>query len=120
VRYATHRVRRGESLSVIARRYRSSVSAIMRLNGIRSAHRIWPGQRLRIPVKGSLPVRLAAGDGPARAGRRGARRVYRVASGDTLGGIAEAHGVSLSAVLRVNGLSPRSTIYPGQSLAIPD
>ncbi|HSB60577.1 MAG TPA: LysM peptidoglycan-binding domain-containing protein [Vicinamibacteria bacterium] len=118
VRYATHRVRRGESLSVIARRYRSSVSAIMRLNGIRSAHRIWPGQRLRIPVKGSLPVRRAAGDGPDRA--PGARRVHRVASGETLGRIAEAHGVSLSALLRANGLSPRSTIYPGQSLAIPD
>ncbi len=50
--YVIHRVRSGETLSTIAERYRSSVSAIMRSNNIRSAHRIWPGQRLRIPVKG--------------------------------------------------------------------
>jgi membrane-bound lytic murein transglycosylase D len=48
-RYVIHRVRRGQTLSQIARRYRTSVSAIMRLNRIRNRNRIWPGQRLRIP-----------------------------------------------------------------------
>jgi membrane-bound lytic murein transglycosylase D len=51
VQYVTHHVRRGETLSVIARRYSTSVSAIMQANSLRSAHRIWPGQRLRIPVR---------------------------------------------------------------------
>ncbi len=46
-----HRVRSGETLSVIARNYRSSITAIMRLNGLRSANRIWPGQRLKIPAR---------------------------------------------------------------------
>ena len=44
-----HYVRRGETLSIIASRYRTSVSAIARLNGLRSLHLIWPGQRLKIP-----------------------------------------------------------------------
>jgi membrane-bound lytic murein transglycosylase D len=50
--FVTHRVRRGETLSVIAQRYGTSVSAIMRANHLRSANRIWPGQRLRIPARG--------------------------------------------------------------------
>jgi membrane-bound lytic murein transglycosylase D len=56
--YTTHRVRSGETLSQIAGRYRTSVSAIMRANSLRSAHRLRVGQRLRIPVRGAS---LAAG-----------------------------------------------------------
>ena len=58
--YATHRVRSGETLSQIAGRYRTSVSAIMRANGLRSANRLRVGQRLRIPVRGAAVA--AAGD----------------------------------------------------------
>ena len=45
-----HRVRRGETLSTIARRYRTRVSAIMNLNNIRNRHRIRAGQTLLIPI----------------------------------------------------------------------
>jgi len=44
----SHRVARGETLWEIARRYRSSTRAIMRVNGLRSS-KILPGQVLRIP-----------------------------------------------------------------------
>lgn len=50
--YFLHYVRPGETLSIIASRYRTSVSAIARLNGLRSVHLIRPGQRLKIPGKG--------------------------------------------------------------------
>jgi membrane-bound lytic murein transglycosylase D len=40
-----HVVRRGESLSVIAKRYRTSVNALMRMNGLRKSM-IFPGQVL--------------------------------------------------------------------------
>ena len=44
-----HRVRPGETLSTIADRYRVSLAALQRANGIRNRHRIRAGQRLRIP-----------------------------------------------------------------------
>ena len=44
-----HRVRRGETLSTIADRYRVSLAALQRANSIRNRHRIRVGQRLRIP-----------------------------------------------------------------------
>jgi membrane-bound lytic murein transglycosylase D len=49
--YEVYRVRPGETLSVIAARYHASVLAIVQLNGLRSSHRIWAGQRLRIPLR---------------------------------------------------------------------
>ncbi|OGQ92221.1 MAG: hypothetical protein A2289_26170 [Deltaproteobacteria bacterium RIFOXYA12_FULL_58_15] len=50
--YVIHRVRPGETLSQIATRYHASLAAIMRVNNIRNPHRVWPGQRLRIPLRG--------------------------------------------------------------------
>ncbi len=44
--------------------------------------------------------------------------VYVIESGDTLGGIAEKFGLSLSTILWANGLSYNSTIQPGDDLKI--
>jgi len=44
-----HKVRRGESLSHIARRYGVSLYELMTANNIRNAHRIYAGQNLQIP-----------------------------------------------------------------------
>jgi membrane-bound lytic murein transglycosylase D len=50
--YTTHRVRSGETLGTIARRYGTTVGAIMRVNGLRRSKRLRIGQRLRIPIRG--------------------------------------------------------------------
>jgi membrane-bound lytic murein transglycosylase D len=49
--YATHYVKRGETLSSIARRYGTSVQMIQRLNNLRGTL-IRPGQALKIPGRG--------------------------------------------------------------------
>jgi LysM repeat protein len=48
-RYRTHRVARGESLTSLARRYGTSISAIQRANGMGRRSSIRIGERLRIP-----------------------------------------------------------------------
>ena len=59
-----HTVKRGETLSGIAKRYKTTTGTIMRLNGLRKSV-IIPGQRL--VVKGSAaPARRAAGRNSAR------------------------------------------------------
>ncbi len=52
VEYSWHYVKAGETLGTIARRYRTSVAAIQRLNGIRNPRSLQIGQRLRIPGRG--------------------------------------------------------------------
>jgi len=44
-----HVVKRGETLSSIARRYGTTVQAIMNNNGLRNANLIYVGQRLTLP-----------------------------------------------------------------------
>ncbi len=49
--YVVHRVRRGETLSLIALRYRTSIQRIMEANRMMRGHYIRAGQRLRIPLR---------------------------------------------------------------------
>ncbi len=44
-------VRRGDTLSVIARRFRTSTASLKNYNDLRSRHRIYSGQKLRIPPR---------------------------------------------------------------------
>jgi len=45
-----HRVKSGESLSTIARKYHTNVNQLMKLNGIKNPRTLRPGQTLRIPA----------------------------------------------------------------------
>lgn len=51
VTYVYHRIRRGETLSHIARKYGVSVSAIARFNHIRKKNLIREGKRIKIPLR---------------------------------------------------------------------
>ena len=44
-----HRVRRGETLTAIARRYRVTVRSLRRVNSLASDHALRAGMRIRIP-----------------------------------------------------------------------
>ncbi|MFQ3581330.1 MAG: glucosaminidase domain-containing protein [Chloracidobacterium sp.] len=51
----SYTVRPGDTLSVIAQRYRTTVDELVRLNGIRNPNLIYPGQVLRLPGTGPTP-----------------------------------------------------------------
>ncbi len=53
IEYVVHRVRRGETLSLLALRYRTSTERIMEANNLRRGKLLRIGQRLKIPVKNS-------------------------------------------------------------------
>lgn len=99
-----HKVRRGDSLSVIAARYGTTVNELVGLNGLKSRNRIRIGQVLRLPYAGAV---IAPGTA-----------TYTVRSGDTLSQIAERAGVSQAELMRLNGLASRNTIYAGQKLRL--
>jgi len=64
-----HIVRRGETLTQIARRYGVSVRALAAANGIANVNRIYVGQRLVIPAAGGPAPAAPAVPAPAGARR---------------------------------------------------
>jgi membrane-bound lytic murein transglycosylase D len=51
-----HTVGRGDTLSQIAETYKTRVSTLVALNGLRNSHSIRAGQELRLPAAGPAPV----------------------------------------------------------------
>jgi len=139
VTWRKHRIKKGETLSVIARQYGTSVTAIKDLNGIRNAHHIRAGHSLIVPIQGAYTQTASAAS--SKPSYKDTRRniskselekyaekhappanhkevIYRVKDGDTLGEIAEVYHTRASRIRSWNGLSYRSYIYPGQKLKL--
>ncbi len=111
--YFLHYVRRGETLSGIASRFRTSVSSIARLNGLRRVNLIRPGQRLKIPGRGGSSTSRPS----LQLTAEGEKLVYHVKRGDNLYRIARAFNTTVQQIKRINNL--RSDILQvGQKLAI--
>ena len=97
---ATYIVRRGDTLSQIARRHRTSVAALVRANDLSDANVIFAGSRLTVPGGAT-------------------RHTYVVHGGDTLSSIAARFGTSVRALARVNRLADANLIVIGQRLRVP-
>ncbi len=112
--YVYHRIRPGESLSTIARRYRSSVRKIMRANNLRRSSYIVAGKKLKIPRRGTMPY-------SPKTYRKKALRIpsaHVVKSGDSLWIIAKRYGTTTKKIQELNNL-PTTQLHIGQVLKIP-
>jgi len=97
-----HRIKSGESLSVIAQRYGTTTRVLMSLNGITNQNRIRAGQTLRLPFSGTgAPLGAES---------------YTVRKGDSLSLIASRTGVSEASIMELNKLKDKNRIYVGQVL----
>jgi len=110
--YVYHRVRPGESLSLIAKKYRTSVARIMQANNLRRSNYIVAGRLLKIPQRGhryrspkiSMP-------------KYGRNVVHKVKKGDSLWTIAKHYGTTTRKIQQLNHLS-RTELRKGQILTI--
>jgi len=115
IRRTTYTVRSGDTLSGIASKRHVSLAALLKRNRLKATSTIYVGQKLRVPGSSS--------GGSSSSARRPAARAYvtttyRVKSGDTLGAIAQRAKMPLGTLLKLNRLSTRSVIHPGQKLRV--
>lgn len=115
---SNYKVRRGDTLAVIARRHGTSVRALQQANKLRTAHLIRIGQVLRIPEgrsSGSTRQRSSTSASSSSSGPTS----YTVRSGDTLSAIASRHSTTVRAIQHANNLGSAHRIAVGQRLKIP-
>ena len=91
------RVRKGDSVYLIARRHGIAMRDIIERNGLTAPYRLREGQTLILPVP----------------------RKHVVVSGDSLWTISHRYDVPIAALVRANGLKKPYIIYPGTALRIP-
>ena len=143
--YATHRVRRGQNLAVIAKRYGTSVKTLKRLNRIRRANHIRIGQRLRVPSRnGSVQVASQVASAPTAkktvhpstlkltptvtSQKQIPKHIqqsqpklinHTVRRGQTLAAIAGRYRTTVSTLKKLNNIKRANRIRSGQKLRVP-
>ena len=113
VTWEHYRIRQGDSLIRIAKRFDTQVGLLREVNNVRG-NLIRAGDTLMIPSSAAWRESLAM----AQAGSTGVRRGYRVRRGDSLYEIAKRFSVSIDDIIGWNDLDPNRYLQPGQSLTL--
>lgn len=139
--YFYYRVKKGDNLSGIARKFRSKISTLIRLNRLKRRHFLRIGQKLKIRRR--TRVGILGSKQIAKVRRKKTRtlssiskskrnlvsskkyrlktksKLYRIKKGDTLSRIAKKLRVSMLKLQKTNKLSFRSKIISERYLIIP-
>lgn len=108
-----YKVRRGDTLSSVARKHGVSTKQLAKLNGLRVKSHLKQGQVLKVNGKAGSNSRTAS---RGKAKGKGKRISYEVRKGDTLFSISKRYNVSVKQIRNWNSAS--RNIRPGQDLVI--
>ncbi len=105
-RQTRYKIRRGDSLWSIARRFAVSTSQLCAWNGISKNTTLKPGKVLRVA-------------GGSRTSSRGRQKVvYKVQAGDTLWDIGRRYDLKTGDIMRWNQLGRKHVLRPGDRLTL--
>ncbi|MBP5391728.1 MAG: transglycosylase SLT domain-containing protein [Bacteroidales bacterium] len=125
-----HKVRKGQTLASIAKRYGVTVSQIKDWNNISAKTKTVKTGRTLIIYRNAVsnPPRSSSASSSSgssssksnnsSAKSSGGAKYYTVKKGDTLYGVAKKNNISLNELLKLNGLTAKSTIHAGKKLRV--
>ena len=131
--YYYYRIRRGDTLSTVARKHRTTVSQLRRLNELSNRTMMRVGRSIKVPDPGGDGIRYASADAPTPAEAKAKGRevatseadstgkdTHVVRRGENLSVIANKYGLKVADLLKWNGLGNRSVLRKGQRLRLRD
>lgn len=104
-----HTIKKGETLSAIARKHHTTVAEVRKINGLKKGDVIRYGKVLYIPTNTYV----------SNIGMDTKQTKYVIKKGDTLSAIAKKHHTSIVKVRKANGLRKNATLKIGKILKVP-
>ena len=122
IRWARHKIKKGQTLSHISKHYHTTVEALKTTNNLRNSS-IRAGKYLMVPVssQGQDNYRLSAGQRLKRkqnSARNGYKTQHRVRNGDTFWDLSRRYKVSVRKLASWNGMAPGDPLRVGQKLVV--
>ncbi|MFC3094900.1 LysM peptidoglycan-binding domain-containing protein [Alteromonas sediminis] len=120
--WVRHKVKSGDSLLKLAKKYHTTADVIRQVNQL-DGNVIIAGKHLMVPVAAkdldsyslSNEARLAAKQNTPRARHK---LTHEIQSGDTLWDISRKYKVNLSSLAKWNGMAPKDPLMPGKQLVV--
>ncbi len=115
--YKTHKVRKGDTLTKISKKYNVNKTTILKVNDLHSG-KLANGRQLRIPYNTITYQLLPEGSAGAQAVYRDSLVLHLIKKGDTVSKIARRYNVPPNMIVVWNGLQDTHSIRAGQQLAL--
>ena len=119
--FITHQLKKGETLSVLAKQFNTTVGDIMRLNGMHADSKLVLGSSIKIPVSAeSLPepvVIIPEKPKEVIENSLDNKATHTVQKGETLYGISKQFNVSVDQLRQINNLEDNN-LEVGQILIV--
>jgi membrane-bound lytic murein transglycosylase D len=126
----TYKIRPGDSLYSIARRYRTSVSVLRDINDLKPGRKLRIGMRIQVPERSTRKAKVVVArreaekaDDQEKATNpevvKNGVTYYIVQPGDTLSAIADDYDSSIAQIRKMNKLGSRAILKVGMRLRVP-
>lgn len=115
--YKTHKIKKGDTLTKICKRYGINKTTLLKVNNLRS-NTLALGKNLRIPYSTITYQLLPEGSKNAMAAYKDSLVLHRIKKGETISKIAKRYKVPQKMIVAWNGLESVHSIRAGQQLAL--
>ncbi|MGK0188637.1 MAG: lysozyme [Verrucomicrobiales bacterium] len=116
-----HTIRKGETLSAIARRHGVTVTNLREWNGISDPSKLQVGQKIRLTTGSSRTSQekttVVKAESHSTGSTQGARS-HVLQKGETLSSISRKHGISVPQLMALNKISDPTRLGIGQKLVL--
>ena len=123
INWIRHKIKTGETLSELARKYRTTTQLIKSINNIRGTQ-IRAGKYLLVPTATKSLNTYSLSEGSRlkkiqNTARKGKQKItHTVRSGDSFWSISRKYGVNTRSLAKWNGMAPVDTLKIGQKLVV--
>lgn len=107
----THKIKKGDTLSNLARRYRTTIAYLRDINDFSRKKKISVGQKIFVPDRTPLKEKR-----PELA----AKKFHIVQRGDNVASIAKKYKTSVSLLKKLNKLKSKSSLKIGSRILLPE
>jgi membrane-bound lytic murein transglycosylase D len=112
----SHQVKSGESLSIIAGKYKVKLNDLCLWNNLQSNSTIYPGQKLVIHGKSTPPKQTTANK---NAESSQTEKYHTVEQGDSFWSISQKYNMDIDSLLAANNMNRNSKLLPGKKILLP-
>lgn len=109
IEYERYRIRRGDNLSLIARKYRTNIAYLKEINNLNSRSVLRIGQRIFVPDRTPIKIKNVS---------QKKSNYHIVKKGENLSTISKKYNVTLVKLKQKNKLTAKSILIPGMRLKI--